>query len=314
MRESGGKVRIGAIAILAVAAFAVIAAATLPVSHAQLATPAATTTACTTCYNAENGHYYQYVSDPAITWQVAESQAAASTYAGMQGYLATITSQDEFNFINNVVFSAVNFPSGIPANVYVGGSDSAAPGTWSWVTGPEGAENSGAGLIFYSSDSVQNGLIAPWNPLDPVDQRDGLTGEYYYLDINGWYEAGFTAVTGTAIGSVGGGGNSGYLIEYSPPPPACTICYDADNGHYYQYVSDPAITWQQAETQAAASTYAGVAGYLATVTSTDEFNFINNVVFSAANFPSGIPANVYVGGSDSASPGTWKWGQCPEGC
>ena len=161
MQSFGGKVRIGAIAILGVAMFAIITAATLPVSHAQLATPTATTTPCAICYDADDGHYYQYVSDPTITWEAAESLAAASTYAGLQGYLATVTSTDEFNFINNVVFSAANFPSGIPANVYVGGSDSATVGTWIWVTGPEGAENFGTGLIFYSDDSVQNGLIAP---------------------------------------------------------------------------------------------------------------------------------------------------------
>ncbi len=280
-------------------------------------------TACTFCYNAENGHYYQYVSAPPITWQQAESQAAASTYAGLPGYLATVTSTDEFNFINDVVFSAANFPSGIPANVYAGGSDSAAPGTWSWVTGPEGAENNGAGLIFYSGDSVQNGLIAPWDPHNSQAQIDGSTGEYY-LYLNSWYEAGFSPNSGTAIGNVYAGGNSGYLIEYSqqwptptptptPMPTACTFCYNAENGHYYQYVSAPPITWQQAESQAAASTYAGLPGYLATVTSTDEFNFINDVVFSAANFPSGIPANVYAGGSDSAAPGTWSWVTGPEG-
>src|SRR5208282_2359192 len=97
---------------------------------------------CKVCYDAENGHYYQYVSEPAIAWHEAEAQAAAAKYRGLPGYLATITSTEEFNFINNVVFSAVNFPSGIPANVYVGGSDSSAYGTSRWVTGPERVGNS----------------------------------------------------------------------------------------------------------------------------------------------------------------------------
>ena len=38
MRESGGKIRIGAIAMLGAAAFAIVAVATLSISHAQLAT------------------------------------------------------------------------------------------------------------------------------------------------------------------------------------------------------------------------------------------------------------------------------------
>src|SRR5208282_2270704 len=83
-----------------------------------------------------------------------------------------------------------------------------------WVTGPEGAENSGLGLIFYSSDSVQNGLIAPWDPHDSQGQIDGSTDEYY-LYLNSYFEPGFAVNSGTAIGSVGAGGNSGYLVEYS---------------------------------------------------------------------------------------------------
>jgi hypothetical protein len=321
--------RLGATAVFSVVALAIISAATGSAPHAQIATPTPTSTPCTICYNAENRRYYQYVPDPAISWQEADSAASASTYLALQGYLATVTSTDEFNFINDVVFSAANFPDGIPANVYVGGSDSVSPGTWIWVTGPEGAENFGTGLIFYSSESVQNGLIAPWDPQDSQDQINGSTGEYY-LYLNGYYEPGFAVNFGTAIDSVGGGGNSGYLVEYSqqwptvtptptatatpmPTPSPCAICYDAENGHYYQYISEPAITWQQAESQAAAATYAGLLGYLATVTSNDEFSFINNVVFSPANFPSGISANVYVGGTDVGSPGTWIWVTGPEG-
>ena len=169
---------------------------------------------CKVCLDFDNGHYYQYVPAPAITWQAAEAKAAASEHRDLPGYLATVTSSNELNFINNVVFSAANFPSGIPANVYVGGSDSGTPGTWKWVTGPEGAENSGAGLIFYSSDSVQNGLIAPWDSHDSQGQIDGSTGEYY-LALNGWFEPGFSVLSGTALGTVYAGGNSGYLIEYS---------------------------------------------------------------------------------------------------
>src|ERR1700683_1073490 len=254
--------RLGATAVFSVVALAIISAATGSAPHAQIATPTPTSTPCTICYNAENRRYYQYVPDPAISWQEADSAASASTYLALQGYLATVTSTDEFNFINDVVFSAANFPDGIPANVYVGGSDSVSPGTWIWVTGPEGAENFGTGLIFYSSESVQNGLIAPWDPQDSQDQINGSTGEYY-LYLNGYYEPGFAVNFGTAIDSVGGGGNSGYLVEYSqqwptvtptptatatpmPTPSPCAICYDAENGHYYQYISEPAITWQQA--------------------------------------------------------------------
>src|SRR5277367_2203730 len=216
----GGR-RIGVTALFSSIAFAIISAATRSTSCAQTATATPTATPCAICYDAENGHYYQYVSDAAITWQEADSLASASTYLALQGYLATVTSTDEFNFINDVVFSAANFPSGIPANVYVGGSDGSSPGTWIWVTGPEGSENFGTGLIFYSSDAIQNGLIAPWDLHDSQDQIDGTTEEYY-LYLNGYFEPGFTVNFGTAIDSIGGGGNSGYLVEYSQQWPTVT--------------------------------------------------------------------------------------------
>lgn len=183
-------------------------------ASAQDVTAAAAPIPCAVCFDPASGHYYQWVSAPAITWQEAQTEATSATYSGIQGYLATVTSDEEYDFINNVVFSAANFPNGIPANVYIGGSDSGAPGTWRWVTGPEGAANHGEGLTFYSNDAVQNNLIAPWDYHDSQEQIDGTTGEYY-LYLNSWYEPGFAVNFGTAINSIVAGGNSGYLIEYS---------------------------------------------------------------------------------------------------
>lgn len=42
----------------------------------------------------ETGHYYEFVSDPGISWSDAVSAAASRTYFGLQGYLVTITSQE----------------------------------------------------------------------------------------------------------------------------------------------------------------------------------------------------------------------------
>jgi Large polyvalent protein-associated domain 7 len=174
--------------------------------------------ACTVCYDASNGHYYQYVSHPGITWKLAKTLAAAMTYKTFRGYLATVTSREEFDFINHVVFSSANFPSGIPANVYVGGRDAGMNGTWKWVTGPEGAEAGGTGLVFYSGRTVRNGLTAPWDPHDKQGQIDGSTGEYC-LYLNSWYEPGFAVTLGSANRNIYSGGNSGYLVEYSPTLP-----------------------------------------------------------------------------------------------
>ncbi len=54
-------------------------------------------------YNSLNGHYYKTVKGSRITWQDAYAAAQGSKYMGMQGYLVTVTSQEE----NNYVFSMI---------------------------------------------------------------------------------------------------------------------------------------------------------------------------------------------------------------
>jgi hypothetical protein len=54
--------------------------------------------------NPANGHYYEVVwPGRVLTWEEAHDEAAASTYLGMQGYLATITSAEEQAFIEHLL-------------------------------------------------------------------------------------------------------------------------------------------------------------------------------------------------------------------
>jgi len=46
-------------------------------------------------YLESTGHYYQYIPNLGVTWTNAKTLAENSTYYGLQGYLATITSLDE---------------------------------------------------------------------------------------------------------------------------------------------------------------------------------------------------------------------------
>jgi hypothetical protein len=78
-------------------------------------------------------HYYEQIQVPGgTTWQNARLQAETMTYNGSKGYLATITSASENNFVQQRMIQA-----GFSTNAWLGGSDAAQEGVWQWVTGPD---------------------------------------------------------------------------------------------------------------------------------------------------------------------------------
>lgn len=116
------------------------------------------------------GHYYEYVSNPGITWTDARALADTYTYFGLQGYLATITSQEE----------AVLSGEQAAGTGWIGGSDAAAEGVWRWMTGPE------AGTIFWNggvNGTTPPGGYANWNTNEPNDCCSTVTGEENYAHV-----------------------------------------------------------------------------------------------------------------------------------
>jgi hypothetical protein len=79
---------------------------------------------------AGNGHYYEAVQAN-ITWDQSKAAAAAMSYLGLSGHLATLTSAEEDEFV------ATLNPS--PGYYTLGGSQSRSATSfdtgWSWVTG-----------------------------------------------------------------------------------------------------------------------------------------------------------------------------------
>jgi hypothetical protein len=76
------------------------------------------------------GHFYRYIPLIDVTWKVARDSAANMEYFKLRGYLATITSSIENDFIW----------SKIDGVGWIGASDEDIEGTWKWVTGPENGE------------------------------------------------------------------------------------------------------------------------------------------------------------------------------
>jgi hypothetical protein len=73
-------------------------------------------------------------------------------------------------------------------------------------------------------------------------------------------------------------------------------------GHFYEFISSTNISWTDAFAAANLRSYFGLQGYLATITSLDENTFVYSKINAAG----------WLGGSDAASEGVWKWVCGPE--
>jgi gliding motility-associated-like protein len=151
-------------------------------------------------YLPETGHYYEFVSQVGISWHEAKTAAEARTYYGLNGYLATITSQVEAQFAGKQS----------QGTGWIGGSDETTEGVWKWETGPE------AGDIFWNggpNGSSPPGAFAFWNN----DEPNNLGNEDYAhitapnVGIQGsWNDL-------PASGTTGDYEPKGYIVEYGWP-------------------------------------------------------------------------------------------------
>jgi hypothetical protein len=92
-------------------------------------------------YNYFNGHYYEYFSTP-VTWATAKAAAASRSFYGRKGYLVTITSEAENNYIwkligNNSWIGLSCSHTEINSALGYNRFGSTTFGQFYWVTGPE---------------------------------------------------------------------------------------------------------------------------------------------------------------------------------
>ena len=152
-----------------------------------------------------NGHFYEFVT-PAVNWSTAKTNASARSYMGLQGYLATITSQTENDFIQQK----------LSADGWIGASDAvaeinsatgtstfanqtAAEGKWYWVTGPEKGTQFSNG----NSPSVTQLTYMNWNSGEP----NNSSGNENYAQI-------YSSSSTGRWNDLSGAGNLGYVVEY----------------------------------------------------------------------------------------------------
>jgi len=151
-------------------------------------------------YLPSNGHYYLYIPNVGITWSAAKVAAQASTYYGLQGYLATITSAEEAQIAGEQTTGAG----------WIGGSDEETEGTWKWMTGPE------AGTVFWTGNFTGfTTNYAFWNTGEPNSSGDE---DYAHVTAPGvgipgsWNDL---SNTGSASGNYQ---PKGYIVEYGGTP------------------------------------------------------------------------------------------------
>jgi gliding motility-associated-like protein len=73
--------------------------------------------------------------------------------------------------------------------------------------------------------------------------------------------------------------------------------------HFYEFISELDITWQQARTEAESKTYYGLKGYLATILSEEENQICAEQIIGQG----------WIGASDENNEGDWRWVTGPEG-
>ncbi len=163
-----------------------------------------------------NGHFYESVASTA-NWTTSKSNSAGRTYLGLQGYLATVTSAAENDFIKQTLgtdawiglsdsYSEINTATG--ATTYA--NQGASEGKWYWVTGPEkGNQVTTANTPNGSSVGVPvPGVFNNWNTGEPNNSSSNENyGEIY--------------VSGASPGKwndLSGSGSLQYVVEYGGLP------------------------------------------------------------------------------------------------
>ncbi len=149
----------------------------------------------------DNGHLYKFISG-SISANNARTAALAQTAYGSTGYLVTITSQEENDFV----------AARLQGDGWMGASDAAQEGVWRWLDGPE------SGVQFWSgaaAGSTVNDMYANWASGEPNDYQNGVPGEdcaQFYISSSMWNDL-----------PCSGNNLAGYVVEFGAPGDMPTV-------------------------------------------------------------------------------------------
>lgn len=205
------------------------------------------------------------------------------------------------------------------------GSDDGSAQIWNVESGSAQKLNQPAGVIYGVAWSPEGSKIATANGDNSVriwDTRSAtevvqLTGLSATATAVAWSpNRSMIAATGgdytTRIWRIDSvvqrdASNAEFRIGTTPsgPPDVAPSRFNA-NGHFYEFVTGR-LTWADARIAAAARTYQGLCGHLATITSSAENDFV------ARTFASGQQRYfAWIAGYEPKDDGVWRWGAGPE--
>ncbi|MBP1042783.1 hypothetical protein I6N95_17330 [Vagococcus sp. BWB3-3] len=195
---------------------------------------------------AGGSHYYTFVNET-ISWSKAYNESKKLSYKGLQGYLATVTSSEEHDFIFDNIAKMPGWLGGtrlsktsaanslimdekqIPETLYDSGK-----GYWYWASGPE------AGLMYLTKPTYDGGGRAPlgvhdgWvrksNSGTAVANEPNNSGNAENAMIFAFKNKWFNDIPYTHVG----GSNAGYYVEFSEygsqkeQQELTDVCWEAD--------------------------------------------------------------------------------------
>ncbi|MDT8886739.1 discoidin domain-containing protein [Aquirufa sp. LEPPI-3A] len=182
-------------------------------------------------YNPVNKHYYKYVASSQISYTSARTAASSNTFLGKTGYLVTITSQSEQDFVNNNI---------VGSNIWIAITDEATTtdGTWKLDGGPE------LGTIIKTQNGPTAGNIEGqynnWCTGEPNGANH--SEDYAVAKWNGgtcWND-----LSNTNTGAV-----AGYIVEVSADFPSGSTYFTGVYSTYVVHNNDLAYTLASASSR-----------------------------------------------------------------
>lgn len=240
--------------------------------------------------NAATGHYYEYVPSANITWAQAKAAAAQRSFNGLGGYLATITSSAENQFVLTKLtndgwlggsddFSEINTALG--SMIYA--NQTSAEGNWHWVTGPTSDR-----VQFWAggvNGSAPNGVFANWNY---PNQPDNHLSAEHYLQIYFQQAGKWNDLPGSHV-------LQGYIVEYGGLSTDNAVCFAISDTKVIDLNQTPTITLPTAAPNCIGTT--SIVKSITVADANDGTGALQLTLISSSNTSLVPLANVTFGGS-----------------